>query len=125
MRLFNRQDTKELRRQLRQNSTPEEAKVWQLVRNRKVLNLKFFRQYSVNKYILDFYCPEIKLCLEIDGGHHNLNNNDKIRTEYLNLAGIKVIRFWNNEVNSNLEGVYQKILETSQTLILNSPRPSL
>jgi very-short-patch-repair endonuclease len=125
MKLFNQQGTKELRRSLRKNSTPEEMKIWQIVRNRKILNLKFFRQYSVNKYILDFYCPQIKLCLEIDGGHHNLNNNDKIRTDYLNLVGISVIRFWNNDVNNNLEGVYQKISETAQNLIINSPPPSL
>lgn len=125
MKLFNRQDTKELRRNLRKIATPEEIKVWQIVRNRKILNLKFFRQYSVNKYILDFYCPQLKLCLEIDGGHHNLNNHDKIRTDYLNLLGISVIRFWNNDVNNNLEGVYQKIFKTAEELITNSPRPSL
>jgi very-short-patch-repair endonuclease len=56
------------------------------VRNRKILNFKFFRQYSVNKYILDFYCPAIRLCLEIDGGQHSEvkdKDYDKIRTAYL------------------------------------------
>lgn len=128
MKLYNKSETKELRRKLRQSLTPEERKIWNLVRNKKILDLKFFRQYSVGKYILDFYCPMIKLCLEIDGGQHNEEENlnyDENRTKYLKSLGIIVIRFWNNEINSNLEGVYEKLYKTAEDLKLNSPRPSL
>lgn len=127
MQLYNKTETKTLRRKLRKDLTKEERKIWNLVRNKKVLNLKFFRQYSVGKYILDFYCPQIRLCLEIDGGQHNEPDNmdhDEKRTDYLQSVKIKVIRFWNNEVNKNIDGVYQKIYEASDELI-NSPPPSL
>ncbi len=87
--------------------------------------MKFFRQYGVGKYILDFYCPAIRLCLEIDGGQHNQNPNDARRDNFLKSINIKVLRFWNNEINENFEGVYQKLHATCQALIANSPHPSL
>jgi very-short-patch-repair endonuclease len=127
MQLFNKLETKDLRRKLRKNLTKEERKIWNLVRNRKIINLKFFRQYGIGKYILDFYCPQIHLCLEIDGGQHSEAEDkdyDKKRTRYLQSVKIKVIRFWNNEVNQNMDGVYQKIYEECSRLI-NSPPPSL
>lgn len=125
MKLYNITESKEFRRKLRRNLTPEEIKVWNLVRNRKILGIKFFRQYGIGKYTLDFYSPAIRLCLEIDGGQHNQNQNDEKRNEYLNSLKITVLRFWNNEVNQNLEGVYEKIYSTIQKLIVNSPQPSL
>ena len=125
MKLYNKTETKNFRRELRKKLTVEERIIWNLIRNRKILNLKFFRQYSVNKYILDLYCPLIRLCLEIDGGQHNQNEEDLKRTEYLNSLEITVLRFWNNEVNQNIEGVYQIIYNKAQDLIANSPQPSL
>jgi very-short-patch-repair endonuclease len=128
MQLYNKTGAKSLRRKLRKDLTKEERKIWQLVRNRKVLELKFFRQYSIGKYILDFYCPLVRACIEIDGGQHNemvAQVYDSDRTTYLQLLGITVLRFWNNDVNNNIEGVYQEIYNTLEQLILNSPRPSL
>ncbi len=125
MKLYNKPESKNFRKQLRKNITPQERKVWQLVRNRKILNLKFFRQYSVGKYILDFYCPLIRLCLEIDGGQHNQNIKDADRTQYLNSLKITVLRFWNTDINTNIDGVYEKIYNEAQKLITNSPQPSL
>ena len=61
MKLYNTLTTKEFRKGLRKNLTPEERKIWNLVRNRKILELKFFRQYSIGPYIVDFYCPAIRL----------------------------------------------------------------
>jgi len=127
MRLYNKPETKDFRRKLRKDLTKEERKIWNLARNRKILNLKFFRQYSIGKYILDFYCPQIRLCLEIDGGQHSDAEDkdyDEKRTEYLQSVKIKVIRFWNNEVNQNIDGVYLKICEECSRLI-NSFPPSL
>jgi very-short-patch-repair endonuclease len=128
MKLYNKLQTKDLRRQLRKDLTKEERKIWNVVRNRKILELKFFRQYSIGKYILDFYCPAIRLCIEVDGGQHNEEADktyDQLRTDYLKFLNIKVIRFWNNEVNNNIEGVYQVIYNASEEQITNSPQPSL
>ncbi len=115
MRIYNKSQTKEIRKTLRKRLTDAERKIWGIVRNRKIKGLKFFRQYGVGRYILDFYCPSIKLCIEIDGGQHNLEVDklyDKERTEYLNSIGVYVIRFWNNDVLNNIEGVYEEIVKT-------------
>ncbi len=103
-----------LARNLRKNSTTQEILLWSLLRNRKLNNLKFKRQVPIGSYIVDFVCEEKKLIIELDGGQHNTPENlqyDKKRTEYLNSLGYKVIRFWNNEFDNNLEGVYEKLLE--------------
>ena len=106
-------------RKLRKNATPEEQKLWSLLRNRKFLNLKFKRQFPIYHYIVDFCCEEKKVVIEIDGGQHNKVNNiisDNTRTEIINAEGYKVIRFWNNEINENIEGVYSKLLEIFNNL---------
>ena len=77
--------------------------------------MKFKRQYPIYNYIVDFCCEEKKIVIEIDGGQHNEPKNieyDKKRTEIINSEGYKVIRFWNNEINENIEGVYLKLLDT-------------
>jgi len=99
---------KDRRRELRRTQTDAERAFWAKVRNMQFHGVKFFRQYSFGPYILDFYCPEKKLAVELDGGHHNLpdgRENDAARTNYLNAHGIKVVRFWNNEVLGNIDGV--------------------
>ena len=104
----------ELARKLRKNLTEEERKLWNLLRNRKFLNLKFKRQYPIYNYVVDFCCEEKKIVIEIDGGQHNEPENieyDKKRTEIINAEGYKVVRFWNNEINENIEGVYSKLLD--------------
>jgi len=104
-----------LARILRQNQTPQERKIWNIIRNQQIRGCKFRRQYPIGEYIVDFVCKEIKLIIEIDGGQHNKNQNiinDENRTKYLEAKGYKVIRFWNNEVDKNLEGVYSKIVST-------------
>ena len=103
-----------LARNLRKNSTKEEKIVWQILRNRQFFNLKFKRQVPIGEYIVDFLCEERKLIIEIDGGHHNSAESieyDKKRTIFLNSKGYQVIRFWNNEINENIDGVYEKLLE--------------
>lgn len=119
MFINNQQKFKDLRRKLRNNQTDAERKVWNILRGRKMSGLRFLRQYGVENYILDFYCPEIKLAVEVDGGQHNDEKeklSDAKRTSLLELYHIIVIRFWNNEVMGNLEGVHWKISEVAQKL---------
>ena len=97
-----------LARNLRKNATIQERRLWNLLKNRQFCNLKFKRQQPVGDYIVDFICKEAKIIIEIDGGQHNEPKNieyDKTRTEFLNSLGYKVIRFWNNEIYENIDGV--------------------
>ncbi len=113
-------DLKERRRELRRNQTEAEKALWKLIRARQVQGMKFFRQYSVGPYIIDFYCPTLKLAIELDGGQHNydeIRKIDNVRTDYLKAHGIDVIRFWNHEVLQHLDSVVAKIAEEI------SPRP--
>ena len=103
---------KPIRKQLRNNQTEPEKIFWNKVKSKQFKWLKFRRQHSVWKYVLDFYCPELKLCVEIDGDNHfetQWIENDKIRTEYLNQAWIKVLRFTNKEITENIEWVLESL----------------
>lgn len=105
---------KDRRRDLRARSTDAERLLWQKLRGRQVCNLKFFRQFSVGPYILDFYCPEKKIAIELDGSQHTTEQGvayDVERTAYLTGKDVKVMRFWNNEVLTNVDGVVMKVLE--------------
>ena len=97
-------------RYLRREETKVEKILWKELRNRK-LGVKFRRQHPVGKFILDFYASEIKLGIELDGSSHKESLDDKFRTEYLKSQGIKIIRFWNSEVERNLGKVLEKIKE--------------
>jgi len=110
MNLYNNKNFKERRRALRRLQTDAEKKLWSILRNKRIRDLKFFRQYSVGNYILDFYCPKIRLAIEADGGQHVENDYDEKRTAYLKKQNIFVLRFWNNDILNNLDGVYAKIL---------------
>lgn len=101
------------RRELRKNQTKQEKMLWKEIRNRK-LGIKFRRQYSVGGYVLDFYCPEIKLVIELDGKQHSEKENflyDEERTEYLKILDCNVLRFKNIEIEKNLKKVISKIKE--------------
>ena len=99
-------------RLLRKNSTIAERKLWYRLRSRNFLNLKFRRQEPVGNFIVDFICYEKKLIIELDGGQHNeFNEKDIIRTKILEQDGYKVLRFWNNEVIKNIDGVLTVIKE--------------
>ena len=103
-----------LARQLRKNSTKEERKLWNILRNRQFLNLKFKRQFPIGDYIADFVCEEKKIIIELDGGQHNEDINkqkDAERTQFIESQGYCVYRFWNNDINQNFEGIYNKLLE--------------
>ncbi|MFA4975489.1 MAG: endonuclease domain-containing protein [Candidatus Paceibacterota bacterium] len=105
-------------RHLRQEETKVEKILWEKLRNRK-LGLKFRRQHPIDMYILDFYVPEIKFGIELDGSIHNIKENkeyDKERTEYLRSKNIKILRFQNSEIENNLDMVLNKIKEKIKEL---------
>lgn len=109
---FNIKSLKDRRRELRSNQTEFEKILWNSIRGRKLNGFKFHRQYSIGPYIVDFYCPFIRLAIEIDGEHHTKTDiyyYDKERSEYLKSAGIQVVRFMNNEIIDNVDQVLDKI----------------
>jgi very-short-patch-repair endonuclease len=111
-KINNRVYLKDKRRFLRNNLTPAEAKLWKLIQNGKLDGLKFRRQHSLGNYIVDFYCPQYLLAVELDGQiHFNPVNEDRDikRTEYINSLGIRVLRFENKEVFERTELVLEKI----------------
>jgi type I restriction enzyme S subunit len=117
-------------RELRQNETDAERLLWRLLRNRSLAGAKFRRQHPFPPYVLDFYCHELKLAIELDGGQHNLPEgrlHDKVRTAKLAEHGIRVLRFWNHEVlrdtESVLEAIYQAIVERQEELRPSPPAP--
>jgi very-short-patch-repair endonuclease len=105
-------DTLEKARDLRKEQTKEEAKLWQYLSGKKLDNYKFRRQHPIDKYIVDFFCPSANLIVELDGSQHvEQKEYDDKRTAFLQVKGYKVLRFWNNDVNGNIEGVIEKILD--------------
>jgi very-short-patch-repair endonuclease len=98
---------KTISRKLRKNPTDAEKKLWFAI-NRDQLGVKFRRQYPLQGYIADFICVPRKLIIEVDGGQHS-EETDGARTAALEAAGFHVLRFWNNEVLQNLDGVLQEI----------------
>ena len=97
-------------RGLRTNQTKAEAKLWRLLRARQLSSIKFRRQLPIGPYIVDFACLQHRLVIEIDGGQHADNLKDLARTKYLEDQRWRVIRFWNNEIIENKEGVLFAIL---------------
>lgn len=102
-------------RYLRRNQTEAERKLWAILRNRQLVGIKFRRQFSVGKYILDFYSPEYKLGIEADGGQHYENEGkwkDEMRTKELFKQGIEILRFSDRDILNNADGVSELIQKT-------------
>jgi very-short-patch-repair endonuclease len=109
--VHNHEKLKERRRELRKRSTKTEEILWSKIRNNQ-LGYKFKRQHSIGGYILDFYCSEHKLIIELDGATHNTKEAkeyDKIRDKYFSELGYKTFRFQNEEVNNEIEKVLKII----------------
>jgi very-short-patch-repair endonuclease len=98
-------------RKLRKSMTDAERAMWRLLRDRRLSGWRFRRQEPIDRYVVDFICFEARLVLEIDGGQHFESEADKRRDAYLQAQGLRVLRFWNNDVLSNREGVQRIILE--------------
>jgi len=97
--------------ELRKESTPAERKLWARLRNNQ-LGVNFRRQHAIGNYIPDFCSPKAKLIIELDGSQHlEQEAYDRERTEYLESQGYKVVRFWNNDVLNDTEGVILAIMD--------------
>lgn len=97
-------------RTLRRNATDAEAKLWPRLRNRQLNGMKFRRQVPIGPYFADFLCREARLIVEVDGGQHD-PERDNNRTTFLKAQGYRVLRFWNHDVLTNIEGVLTTIME--------------
>ena len=108
-------------RVLRREMTDAERRIWRALRLYQMNGHKFRRQVPIGRYIADFVCHDARLIVEIDGSQHDPSSREEIeRTEFLRREGYRVLRFWNNEVLTNLEGVYDVIAAT-----LQQPSPSM
>jgi very-short-patch-repair endonuclease len=96
--------------QLRNNATEAERKLWGYLSRRQLGGYKFSRQMPIGPFICDFLCRERGLVIEVDGGQHADNVSDARRTAFLRSEGLTVLRFWNNEVLTNVEGVLTTVL---------------
>ncbi|WP_409363055.1 endonuclease domain-containing protein, partial [Bradyrhizobium lablabi] len=92
-------------RRLRANQTEAETVLWNRIRNRQIDGYKFARQVPIGHYIRDFVCRESRMVIEVDGGQHAESAADALRDRYLASEGYRVLRFWNNDVLRNIEGV--------------------
>jgi very-short-patch-repair endonuclease len=97
-------------RTLRQTSTDAEIRLWAMLRSRRLAGFKFRRQHPVGRYVADFVCTRYRLIVEADGGQHADNAADTDRTKWLESQGWRVLRFWNNDILANTEGVLEAIL---------------
>jgi len=92
-------------RRLRKNCTDTEKHLWRHLRDRQIVGFKFRRQHPIGRYIVDFVNLEKKVVIEVDGSHHACSEGDKLRDEWLMAEGYKVLRFWDNQVFDNMDGV--------------------
>jgi very-short-patch-repair endonuclease len=115
---------------LRRDTTKAERRLWYFLQRKQIGEASFRRQHPLGKYYLDFYCPPLRLAIEVDGGQHNTARiavRDRQRTLWLRARGVTVLRFWNNEVLENIEGVWKVIARTVGELRLRpaTPTPTL
>ena len=111
-RIFSINKNKDIRKDLRNNSTIAEKMVWKQLKNNNFLDLRFRRQHGIGNYIVDFYCPSQNLIIEIDGDSHYTNDAleyDKKRTAFLESEGLRVLRFTNTDIYKNLSDVLEEI----------------
>ncbi len=114
------------RKELRNSSTPAEAALWRLLKSCQIGGYKFRRQHGLGPYVMDFYCPTLRLCIELDGASHDSDSafdHDEARTAFLNINGITVLRFENVVVWKNSEAIINAILDFAKNKFNNSPQP--
>jgi very-short-patch-repair endonuclease len=111
-------------RELRRNPTDTERKLWYHIRDKQIENFRFRRQRPIGKYIVDFICLEANLVIELDGGQHAEQlQYDAERTKYLTAQGLHVLRYWNNDVMQNIEGVLEDIRVALMQRTPSQPSP--
>jgi len=118
-------------RRLRRDATDAEQRLWYRLRSRQIAAVKFIRQERIGPYIVDFVCREQRLIIEVDGGQHATDERDAVRENWLRDRGFSVLRFWNNDVLANTEGVLESIAAALTEIARSptrgeapSPRPS-
>lgn len=124
--IFNKAKLKEGRRFLRHNMPKVEAVIWTYLKNKQVYGQRFLRQYSIETYGVDFYCPKLNLAIEIDGTLHITKNAiafDRKRQDEIESLGIHFLRFTNDRIFVDLNGVLDDISIKVKQLILNPPAP--
>ncbi|NEQ65287.1 MAG: endonuclease domain-containing protein [Symploca sp. SIO2D2] len=125
-KLYNRASEKAKRQQLRRNMTKAEFRLWQKIKGKQLAGVKFRRQYSVDRFIVDFYCTELKLAIEVDGESHfreGVQEYDKERQAFIESVGIRFLRFTNDEVYGDLEEVLERIVQKIGELQNSLPSP--
>jgi len=116
-RVFNSRSGKQRRRSLRKRMPEAEVILWSKLRRKQLGGHKFRRQFGVGKYSLDFYCPRLRLAVEVDGDSHfreQAKEKDSRRQSFIEGFGIEVLRFTNHEVRANLDGVLLRIEEVAR-----------
>jgi very-short-patch-repair endonuclease len=99
-------------KKLRANTTPHERALWRALKELPMSGTHFRRQAPIGPYVVDFFCPAARLIIELDGGHHNEDEaavRDHVRQSWLEHEGYRVIRFWNSDINNNIEAVMERI----------------
>jgi len=112
-------------RRLRRTMTDVERKLWQLLRGRQLESHKFRRQHPIGPYVLDFFCEQVGLAIELDGdqhGHPASTAKDAARTVWLNDHGVRVIRFWNEDIRRDINPALEIILQALRAPALPQPK---
>lgn len=125
-KIHNIRSQKQIRKNLRNNMTRSEIILWSKLKE-KQLGYKFRRQHGIGKYIVDFYCSELKLIIEVDGDVHGFNNQiakDRERQDYLESLGSIIYRYTNNDIKNNLDGVLDNLVVKIKSISLSSTTPS-
>ena len=112
-----------LARALRSHPTEAEVRLWFHLRSRRTGGLRFRRQYPIGPYIVDFICLERRLVVEVDGGHHAESAGDRARDAWLAGCGLRVLRFWNNDVLRDTCAVLDRLMEVAETRAPSPPAP--
>ena len=114
-------------RRLRRASTKAERKLWSVLQRAQMSGFSFRRQHPIGDFVVDFYCTRLRLAVEVDDGQHNFERrqmSDERRTRWLQARGITVLRFWNNEVVENIDGVWDEVARAVALLSSRSATPT-
>jgi len=114
-------------RQLRRDCTDAERRLWGMLRGRRLAGYRFRRQHPVGRFILDFACTKYRVAVEADGGQHAESTLDDLRAKILQQKGWRILRFWNNEILADTEGVIEtilRVLKEGETLTRSRPAPA-
>jgi len=110
-------------RAMRSQQTDAEHRLWQILRAKRLAGYKFKRQLPIDQYIVDFACLAQRLIIEADGGQHSESLGDRRRDAYLREQGFRILRFWNNDIFNNEEGVLTSILNALESPLSPTPPP--